>query len=87
MSTLGWMSVSRMTRRALTRGRSPRRLAKYKIQPMLESLEEMVLLSTGNPMIGERSVQLEDSTVNIERHGEHAGDDRAADADHRQPGE
>ena len=65
MSTLGWMSVSRMTRRAPTRGRSPRRLAKYKIQPMLESLEEMVLLSPGHPVIGGASVQLEDSTGNM----------------------
>jgi len=65
MSTLGWMSVSRMTRRAPTRGRSSRRLAKYKIQPMLESLEEMVLLSPASSMIGGDSVQMEDSTGNL----------------------
>ena len=65
MSTLGWMSVSRMTRCAPTWGRAPRRPAKYKIQPMLESLEEMVLLSPGSPVINGASVQLDDSTGNV----------------------
>ncbi len=51
MSALGWMFVGLLTRLAPTRGRGSRRLAKNKVVPRMESLEEISLLSPGCPVI------------------------------------